>query len=415
MPSSTALPSRIAWRYLRGHGGGGNAVPILSRIAMAALAVGSAALIVLFSVFNGFEEVIGNLYKSFYADIRISAVRGKTFPADAVPIEKVLAQPGVAAAAPSLEDNAFVTREEDQVIVTVKGVTNDFFHIANLSPFIEAGRDSLVPGELPTAIIGSGVQAQIGLDPDNDFSRFSLFYPDPDGLASAASSPMEAIRSADLKPDGVFRVQEEFDSRYVLTRLEVVQNLLHAEGRISAIEIKAAPEADLEKIKRDLQQMAGPAFRVETRFEQNRTLYGVMRSEKWATYVILLFVLLIASVNMIGALLLLVLEKRRDLAILRAMGATSRTLRLIVYFEGLLWAAVGGGLGLLLGSALCAGQARWGWLKLGESFIIQAYPISLRLQDVLVVSATVLGVGLLAALYPAVRAGRIEASGLRNS
>jgi lipoprotein-releasing system permease protein len=159
-------------------------------------------------------------------------------------------------------------------------------------------------------------------------------------------------------------------------------------------------------VQQQLRKILGSSFKVETRFEQNKTLNGVMRSEKWATYVILLFILLIASVNMIGAMSLLVLDKGKDMAVLRAMGASRGLIRRIFVLEGMLWAAVGGGFGLLLGFLLCLGQQYFGWVKLSGDFIIQSYPISMQAMDFVLVAVTVLVVGLLASLYPAIRAGK---------
>lgn len=406
------LIRRIAWRYLRGKRGG-NAVPILSRIAMLALAVGSAALIILFSVFNGFEQVVGDLYKAFYPDIRITAARGKFFDPAALP-KSIYAVKGVETGTPVIEDNALVNREDEQVVVAVKGIQNEYFTVNRVSEYITDGRNRLTLEPMPTAIIGSGVASQMGLDVENAFSRLLLHYPNPD-IQGGPVSPQDAFQSIELKPDGVFRVQEEFDSRYVLAPLGLVQELLHREGRISSLEIKLQPRVRLEEVKKELQQLVGPDFKVETRFEQNRLLYGVMRSEKWATYAILLFVLLIASVNLTGALLLLVLEKQQDAAILVAMGATGSFLRRLFLSEGLLWAGLGGTFGLLLGSLLVLGQMRFGWVRMGESFIINAYPVQLRATDIPVVFFTVILVGLLAALYPAARAARITAEGLRGN
>lgn len=407
------LVSRISWRYLRGKRGG-NAVPILSRIAMASLGVGCAALIILFSVFNGFELVLRDLYKAFYPDIRITAAKGKFFDSTALPVQQVRNLKGIAASTAVAEDNAFVNRDEDQVVVLVKGVNNDYFHVNDVKQYIENGRDSFKPGPVPLAIIGSGIASQLGLDVNNDFSRMLLHYPNAEAQ-NAPLSPEDAYQSLQLKPDGSFRVQEDFDNSYVLAPLALVQSLLHQEGRWSSYEIKLQPGASEQKLKADLQKIVGPDFKVETQYEQNSLLYGVMRSEKWATFAILLFVLLIASVNLIGALLLLVLEKKKDAAIMVAMGATPGFIRNVFLAEGMLWAGLGGIGGLLIGCALCFGQMQWGWISMGENFIIESYPVRLQFGDVLVVLATVIGVGLLAAWYPAVRASRVNAGGLRSS
>jgi lipoprotein-releasing system permease protein len=216
-------------------------------------------------------------------------------------------------------------------------------------------------------------------------------------------NPGDAYSTLELRPDGVFKVQEEFDQRYVLAPLSSVQELFRKEGGISSLELRLAPGSDERAVQKQVHAALGNDFRVETRYEQNRTLNGVMRTEKWATYAILLFVLLIASVNMVGAMSLLVLEKRRDMAILTAMGAEQKTIRAVFLIEGILWAAVGGGLGLVLGSLLCLGQQRWGWVKLNGDFIIDAYPVSMQAGDFIVIAVTVLAVGLLAATYPALR------------
>ena len=191
-------------------------------------------------------------------------------------------------------------------------------------------------------------------------------------------------------------------------RLPAVQHLLQEDDRISAIEIKTAGRGCAAKIKRSLQTLAGSGFKVETRYEQNHTLYGVMRTEKWATYAILLFVLLIASVNMIGALALLVLEKQRNAIILKAMGARRSTIRNIFLAEGAMWAAIGGGLGLLLGGLVCLAQQKFGLVKLGDNFLIKNYPVSMHLTDFVVVMITVMGVGAGGSYLPRGEGGEVR-------
>jgi lipoprotein-releasing system permease protein len=190
----------------------------------------------------------------------------------------------------------------------------------------------------------------------------------------------------------------------VLAPIGLVQTLFGEEGKLSSVEIKLNAGADAKAVQRDLRKILGSEYKVETRYEQNHTLNSVMKTEKWATYAILLFVLLIASVNMIGAMSLLVLEKSKDMAILSAMGLRRGTVRSVFLLEGMLWAAVGGGIGILIGALVCLGQQRWGWVALNGDFIIKAYPVQMKGSDFVVIAATVLGVGLLAALYPALKA-----------
>ncbi len=400
----------LALRYVRGKKSV-NAVPVLSRISMFAIMVGSAAMIILFSVFNGFEVVVRDLYKAFYPDLRITPASGKFFTPSADFYKRIMALPGIKQAAPVIEDNVLLDTEGGEVVIaSLKGIDNRYFAVNEVQPYITGGRDSLTPGILPTAIIGAQIAGRIGLDVNNDFSRMKVHYLNAKA-GNLTQNPGEAERTLILKPDGIFRVQDEFDDKYMLAPIALTQELFGEEGRISAIEMSLAPGADADELKAALRRIAGKNFIVETRFEQNHTLYQVLRTEKWATYAILLFVLLIASVNMIGALSLLVLEKGKDMAILSAMGLSGSTIRLLFLLEGVLWSGIGGLLGIGIGGAICWGQQRFGWIELNGAFVIKAYPVALLAGDFLVVLATVVGVGLLAAWYPAMRATRGNAGG----
>lgn len=395
------LPLVFAWRYVRGKRSA-NAVPILSRISMTAIAVGSAAMIILFSVFNGFDTLVKDLYKAFYPDIRITAAAGKFFTIPAPLLQQIATRKGVQQIAPVIEDQILINTDHDVVIATLKGIDNRYFAVNTVKPYITRGRDSLIPG-LATTIMGTHIASRIGLDVDNNFSKVQVLYFNTKATI-VGTDPANAYQSLTLKPDGIFRVQDEFDDNYMLGPLEATQALFNAAGKISSLELKLEPGTSPDAIKRSLAQLLGTKYRVETRFEQNRTLYQVLRTEKWATYAILLFVLLIASVNMIGALSLLVLEKRKDMAILSAMGARKNTVRTIFLLEGMLWSGIGGLTGLLAGGGLCLAQQKFGLLTLGDSFVIKAYPVAMQPQDFVVVILTVIMVGLVAAWYPAVKA-----------
>lgn len=396
--------SLIAIRYLRGKRGR-NAAPLLSRISMTALAVGSCAMILLFSVFNGFEHLIGNLYTAFYSDVRVRPERGKFFELPTDKLLRIQAIPGINTVAPILEDNVLVNTDDEQIAVTLRGVPNAYFKVNDLRPYIIAGDDTLSSGAVPGALLGVHIAARLGLTVDNNFSRLMVYYPNAE-VDNPVLNPMAAFNSLEMHPQGVFKVQEDFDARYVLAPLHLVQQLFNEPNKFSSLEMRLNPGANKKEIQRELRSLLGGDFLIESRFEQNKTLNGVMRSEKWATYVILLFILLIASVNMIGAMSLLVLEKRKDIAVLRAMGAGNKLIRRIFLTEGLLWAIVGGGIGLLLGFFLCLGQQHFGWVKLSGDFIIESYPVRMQWSDFVLVALTVFIVGLLAALYPALKAGK---------
>lgn len=402
----------LAIRYLRGKRSG-NAVPILSRISMVAIAVGSGALIILFSVFNGFESLVKDLYKAFYPDIKITAAKGKFFSVDSSMLYKLGHVPDVAATSTVIEDNVLANSGDQQIVGTIKGIDKNYFKVNDLKPYIVEGDDSL-SSTYPGAIMGTHIADLMGADVKNVFSSVMFYYPNTK-LTNPALDPEAAFQSLKLKPEGIFKVQDEFDSKYVLASLPLVQNLFNESGKISSIEIRLQNGITPENVKRQLQKILGPSFKVETRFQQNKTLYMVMRTEKWAVYAILLLVLLIASFNMVGALSLLILEKQKDMAILRAMGAMPSSIRQIFLIEGVLWALTGGLGGLLLGTLLCVGQQQFGWIKIGGSFIIDAYPIQLQWPDFVLVIITIILVGVLAAWYPAWRAAKTEIPSLKTT
>jgi lipoprotein-releasing system permease protein len=405
------LSLRIAGRYLRGKRSA-NAVPVLSRISMTAIAVGCGALLVLFSVFNGFNAVIDKFYTAFYSDLRIRPAQGKTFIPTEAQLRQLSRVPGVQLVAPILEDQVLASGDGTGTVVMLRGVDGRYFSVASLKQYIRYGSDSVsTEGFRPTALLGLGVAARLGISVENAFSRLHLHYPD----ASASPGnldPGSAFRSLDLKPDGIFAVESEFDEHYILAPLPMVQDLLGAGGAISSFELKLDPRRASAAAK-SIQSLFGSGFRVENRYAQNKTFYSVMAAEKWAVYLILLLVLLIASFNLVGALSMLVLEKRKDIAILQAMGADRSTVRSIFIMESMLWSLVGGAAGILFGALLCLGQQHFGWVRLEGSFLIEAYPVKLQPADVLVVLATALGLGALAGWLPSWRAARMEPGVLR--
>ena len=381
---------------------------------MVAIAVGSGAMIVLFSVFNGFEDLIKDLYKSFYPEIKISPKAGKFFPLDPGKVMAIKSVTGVGAVTTVIEDNVLLNSNEEQYIATLKGVDANFVAVNNIKPYIYAGRDSVSAYPIPTALLGLRIASQLGVDPDNVFSTMMVYYPNTT-LKNPSLNPTEAFQSVKLKPDGIFRIQEEFDSKYILAPLSLTQELFLQKNQISSIELSLEEGADAEEVRVKLAGIVGPDFKIATRYEQNRTLYMVMQTEKWVVYAILVLVLLIASFNMVGALTMLVLEKQKDVAILKAMGATPATIRQVFILEGVLWAGVGGATGIALGLLICLGQQHFNWIQLQGAFLIESYPVALRPLDFVVVIATVLLVGLAAAAYPAIRSTRVEDPSLKAS
>jgi len=403
----------LAFRYLRGRRSL-NAVPLLSRISMAAIAVGAGAMIILFSVFNGFEGLVKDLYKAFYPEIKISPARGKFFSLTPIQLQSIKTTQGIQYISYSISDRVLLTSGEDQYVATLMGVDSNYFKVNDVLSYITAGRDSIADSPQHTAIIGEHIANQLGLDVDNAFLKLTIYYPNAH-VANPILDPTAAFQALVLKPDGIFHIQDDFDAKYILASFSSVQGLFSEQGKYSAIEIRLNKDANVETVQHHLQAITGNNYKVETRYEQNKTLYMVMRVEKWIMGGILLLVLVIASFNMVGALSMLVLAKQKDVAILKAMGASRGTIRGIFLAEGILWALTGGAIGLLLGTILCICQQQFHWVKIGGAFVVDAYPVRLQLFDFLVVIATIILVGLLAAWYPAMKASRAEIRDLKST
>lgn len=406
-----ALTGQLAWRYLRGKRSG-NAVPVLSRISMLAIAVGTCAMFVLFSVFNGFENLIKDLYKAFYPEIKITAAKGKFFHLDEAQLQQLKNINGIHYISQVIEDNVWLSANDEDGIATLKGVDTVYDYVNDIKPYIFEGKSSVIDSPVANTIVGLHIANKLGLDPNNVFSKLHIFYPNP-AVHNPALNPAEALQSIQLQVDGVFQVQDEFDSKYLLASLPVVQTLFLQEGNYSSLEIALNKDADAKEIKNKIESVLGGKYEAATRYEQNKTLYMVMRTEKWAVYAILLLVLIIASFNMIGALTLLVIEKQKDIAILKAMGATPVSIKKIFIIEGLLWALIGGIIGLIVGILLCYGQLHFQWIKLQGAFIIEAYPVVMKITDLLLILFTIVIIGLLAAWYPARRATVVEDPSLK--
>lgn len=396
---------KIAWRYFRGKKSA-QAINIISWISIGAIAVSSAAMIVLFSVFNGLEGTVKDMYAAFYPEIKVSAVKGKFFSVSTAQKKALAAIPGIEATSFCLEDMVLLNGRDEQKVATLKGVDETWFKVSNLDSFMETGKATWQNSEGYTpAIAGLGIAIALGINVNDDFSSLKIYYPRKG--AGVTEDPAAALNSIVVRPRGDFRIQDEFDGQYVLVPFTAAQYLFGTDSnQVSALEIRLHNPAAEGTIRKQLAALLGDNIKIENRFEQNKTFFTIMRSEKWAVYAILLMVLLIASFNMIGSLSMVVLEKKKDIAILKSMGARKKMIRLLFMTEGGLLALFGGALGMLTGLLLCLGQQYFGWISLPDGFIIDAYPVSLQASDFLLVIVTALAVGLLAAWYPAMKAAR---------
>lgn len=401
----STLGLKVAFRYFTGKKSA-QAVNIISWISITAIVISTAAMVILLSVENGFDGLLKTLYNVFYPEIKITAKEGKFFALTPSQISQLKLVKGIGNVSFSIEDMVMLQSNDEQRFATVKGIDDNWMRASGIDSYIVEGNKSFageqqnfIPG-----VIGINIAGVLGINVQNPFAVVDVYYPNP-SAANTMIDPANAFNHIAVKPQAVFKVQADFDGKYVLVPLNKAQQLFGAEGKISSVEIALTPGISDKKMQKQLQHLLGESLNIATRYEQNKTLWMILGSEKWAIYVILFFVLLLSSFNMIGVLSLMVIEKKKDISILKSMGATTRQVRAIFLHQGLIMACTGGLAGIFLGVLICLGQQYFGWVKMGNGgFIIDTYPVALRGYDMLLVMATVLLIGILASWQPARKA-----------
>jgi len=390
-----------------------NAINIISAISMLGVGVGAMALVVILSVFNGFDEVVRSLFNSFDPDIKISPVEGKVFTPDES-FTRVRELNGVIAYSEILEENALLKYGDRQHIATIKGADESFIQVTGIDSMVYDGEMILKDKSRSYAVVGQGVafSLQIGL---NFINPLFVYMPKRLGRINLAN-PDDAFIRKYLFPSGIFAIEQDYDSRYVIVPIDFMRDLLQYTNEVSAIELKLDPETNPSDIQNSIRQILGDKYNVQNREEQNELFYRVMKSEKWAIFLILTFILIIASFNIIGSLSMLIIDKKNDIKSLRNMGAGSKLIRRIFLLEGWLISIVGSVIGIVLGTGISWLQDRFELLKLSGSgtFVIDAYPVDLQLSDVLLVWITVLFIGFIAASYPVRQISKKYLSGIES-
>ncbi len=379
-------------------------INVISMITAFAMAVGAGALIIVMSTFNGFEDLVKSLYKVFYTDLIILPAEGKFFePTDEMQ-QLLKSTEGVISYSQVIEENVLAEFQGKQSIITMKGVDDHYYSVVDeLDSFMYSGGTELYYNGISSSVLGAGVAYTLGINVMMPNTFVTLYMPRSD--KTALNDVANAFRSEQIYAGGVFAVQQDFDNKYIIVPIDFAKNLMNMPEKISAIEIKADSEKDAVRIKDKLQQKIGESFIVKTRYEQNETLYKVMKTEKWAVFAILSFIVLIAAFNIIGSLSMLVIEKKQDIATLRALGADKSQIRNIFLFEGLLISLLGAFTGLVVGTVVCLIQIKFGLVKIpGASFMIDAYPIQLKWGDFALITIIIIAISALMAWLPAHRA-----------
>lgn len=377
-----------------------NIVNIISAISVVGVAIGTMALIVVLSAFNGIDSFIENMLSSFDPDLKITVAEGKSFTLEDADFDAVKQLEGVARYAEVVEENAMLSYEDRLKYAVVKGVAPDYGSFSGLdSVILDDGEFFLKNSSQNFAVIGEGVRYELSVGL-SFVSPIYIHVPRKDFKTRLNID--QSLNRAHVFPAGSFSVEQEIDNKYILVPIDLARSLFEMEGRLSSLELKLAEGADVETVKAKIQQILGPQFVVKDRYEQHEFLYRVMKSEKWSSFLILSFILVIASFNLLGSLTMIIIDKKDDIKILESMGANNKLIRQIFLFEGWLVSFSGAIGGLILGIILVWAQTQFELLKLpGDgSFALSAYPVELQLIDVSATFLIVLCIGFFAAWYP---------------
>ena len=396
----TNLPLRFALRYLfarKSH----NVINIISGISVAGMAVGTAALVIILSVFNGFNRLISDSLTDAQPDLVVKPAQGKAFLPDSAAFDWLYRQEAVFNMSSVIEEQAFLSFDGKQSLARVKGVDSVFEEESPLRDHITDGVFSLHRGTLPRAVVGSSLAWALDISP-RFLAPLEIYYPDREGTVSL-SQPMSSLRSTKVTVAGLFALNAELDAELVIVPIETMRELLGYEDEVTAVEIRLTPgtsDRDRDRLLRELESRLGPEVLVQDRFRQNEALYKMMRYEKLAIFMILIFIVIIIAFNIFSSLTMLMIEKRGDIGTLRSMGAPEAMIRRIFLLEGWLISLLGLAIGLLVGIACVFLQQRFGIIRMPGNYIISAYPVILKASDILWTAVGVALVGYLIALLP---------------
>lgn len=394
----------FAWRYFKAKKST-NAINVIAWISMIAIMCITFAFIVVLSVFNGFEGLVKSLYSSFYTDIRISATTGKIISVTPQQLQQLRAVEEVNHYSLIAQEKTLLLNGDIQVIVDVKGVDEHYKEVAGVPQKMLRGQFATGNEDQPSIVLGNGVENALAIESDKNLYPLTI-YLFKRGVTINTIDPYQSFAAENINPAGSFLIQADIDNKFAITNLAFMKRMMGlGSDEYSAVEIALKDGKKADAVKKTLRQIFGEQFKIETKYEQNQSLYSVMTLEKWAIYGILTLMLIVAAFTMIGGLTMLVLEKQKDIQALKAMGANNKLVQKIFLSEGLLLAVIGAATGIVLAVIFCWAQVQFKLIPLeGGTFLIDYYPVKLVPTDFILITVTVMLVALIASWFPSRKA-----------
>ncbi|MGN0188291.1 MAG: FtsX-like permease family protein [Candidatus Cryptobacteroides sp.] len=397
------LPFFIAGRYLfakKSH----NVINIISGISAAGMAIGTAALIIILSVYNGFDSLVKSMMGTVEPDLLVTPSSGKVFVPQGEAYDWLYAQESVESICTVLQETVFLDYDGKQSVAVAKGVDEIYEEESPLRNFLRDGEFVLHRGDVPLACVGAGLAYSLGVSP-RFLAPIEMYFPSRTAPVSL-SNPAASVCMEAVYPSSVFAVNNDIDAECLIVPIEVMRELLEYGDEVSAVEVRmreGTSAREIERVRRTASQMLGDGFKVSTRFQQNESLYKMMKYEKASIYLILIFVIIIIAFNVFGSLMMLIIEKEDDIRTLRSLGATDSLIRRTFVLEGWMISLIGLAAGLAVGIGFVLLQSRFGFIAMPGNFIVRAYPVILSWSDVALTSAAVALIGYLIAFIPVSR------------
>lgn len=390
----------IARRYLfskKSH----NAINIISLIAVGGIAIATLATVCVMSIFNGFHDIVYSSFSVFEPDLRITPQRGKVFDSTTADFQLLRDLPEIELISETLEESALIRNDGRQTPVVLKGVADNFPQLTQINDILYTEGYLLKDEVNNHAILGVGLASNLGVYINQ---RYPLdIYAPRRNVPVNMANPSSSFTQDYVYVSNIFIVgQAAYDESYMLVPLEMVRELFDYTTEVSALEIKVKENAQVRSVQKRIQSILGDNFLVKDRYQQQEAAFRMINIEKWITFLMLCFIILIAVFNVIGSLSMLIVDKRKDIDTLRNLGANNKTISRIFLFEGWMISALGGAIGIALGVALCLGQQYFGWLQLGNpgAFVVNTYPVVVEVSDLMLIFLAVLAIGFLSVLYP---------------